>query len=102
MSRFHDERKTKLSLILDNERWKQADVPADFQDLVNHISASGELKAPERGLAADRAPTEYLLVDRDKYAVVGYVVIVVIVIAIHVTSTCSCGCKGKESAPKMG
>ena len=29
------------SLILDNERWKQADVPAEFQDLVDHISATG-------------------------------------------------------------
>ncbi|KAG8584107.1 hypothetical protein GDO81_008685 [Engystomops pustulosus] len=27
VNRFHDERKTKLSLLLDNERWKQADVP---------------------------------------------------------------------------
>lgn len=26
-----------LSLILDNERWKQADVPAEFQTLVNSL-----------------------------------------------------------------
>ena len=30
-----------FSLILDNERWKQADVPAEFQDLVDHIGNSG-------------------------------------------------------------
>ena len=41
VSRFHEERKTKLSLILENERWKQADVPAEFQDLVSHIAKSG-------------------------------------------------------------
>ena len=33
-----------VSLILDNERWKQADVPAEFQDLVNHISTTGKKK----------------------------------------------------------
>lgn len=31
-----------FSLILDNERWKQADVPAEFQALVDHIAATGE------------------------------------------------------------
>lgn len=30
-----------FSLILDNERWKQADVPAEFQELVDHITKSG-------------------------------------------------------------
>jgi len=30
-----------FSLILDNERWKQADVPAEFQDLVSHIGNNG-------------------------------------------------------------
>ena len=30
-----------FSLILDNERWKQADVPTEFQDLVDYISSSG-------------------------------------------------------------
>lgn len=29
------------SLILDNERWRQADVPAEFQELVNHITRTG-------------------------------------------------------------
>ena len=33
-----------VSLILDNERWKQADVPAEFQDLVNHISTTGRTR----------------------------------------------------------
>jgi len=31
-----------FSLILDNERWKQADVPAEFQDLVDHIGTTGQ------------------------------------------------------------
>lgn len=38
---------TKLSLLLDNERWKQADVPAEFQDLVDSI-ADGKIALPEK------------------------------------------------------
>uniref|UniRef100_A0A8C7B0H5 Vacuolar protein sorting-associated protein 54 n=1 Tax=Neovison vison TaxID=452646 RepID=A0A8C7B0H5_NEOVI len=47
VNRFHEERKTKLSLLLDNERWKQADVPAEFQDLVDSIS-DGKIALPEK------------------------------------------------------
>lgn len=35
------------SLLLDNERWKQAEVPAEFQDLVDSI-ADGRISLPER------------------------------------------------------
>lgn len=35
------------SLLLDNERWKQAEVPAEFQNLVNSI-ADGRITLPER------------------------------------------------------
>ncbi|KAK7104655.1 hypothetical protein V1264_019335 [Littorina saxatilis] len=71
VARFHDERKTKLSLILDNERWKQADVPAEFQALVDHIAATGTLSVPERKTDRESRPNDTLLVDGEKYAVVG-------------------------------
>ncbi len=34
-------------LLLDNERWKQAEVPAEFQDLVDSI-ADGRITLPDR------------------------------------------------------
>ncbi|XP_072239626.1 vacuolar protein sorting-associated protein 54 isoform X2 [Leuresthes tenuis] len=76
--RFHEERKTKLSLLLDNERWKQAEVPAEFQDLVNSI-ADGRISLPERKTSGpdDRKPTEFLLVNGHKYAVVGTVLLLI-------------------------
>ncbi|XP_026214936.1 vacuolar protein sorting-associated protein 54 isoform X3 [Anabas testudineus] len=76
--RFHEERKTKLSLLLDNERWKQAEVPAEFQDLVNSI-ADGRITLPERKTPGpdDRKPTEFLLVSGQKYAVVGTVLLLI-------------------------
>ncbi|XP_073351372.1 vacuolar protein sorting-associated protein 54 isoform X2 [Pagrus major] len=76
--RFHEERKTKLSLLLDNERWKQAEVPTEFQDLVNSI-ADGRITLPERKIPGpeDRKPTEFLLVNGQKYAVVGTVLLLI-------------------------
>ncbi|XP_054460999.1 vacuolar protein sorting-associated protein 54 [Anoplopoma fimbria] len=76
--RFHEERKTKLSLLLDNERWKQAEVPAEFQDLVNSI-ADGRITLPERKIPGleDRKPAEFLLVNGQKYAVVGTVLLLI-------------------------
>ncbi|XP_072318699.1 vacuolar protein sorting-associated protein 54 [Eucyclogobius newberryi] len=76
--RFHEERKNKLGLLLDNERWKQAEVPVEFQDLVNSI-ADGRISLPERKLSGpnDRKPTEFLLVNGQKYAVVGTVLLLI-------------------------
>ncbi|KAK7930653.1 hypothetical protein WMY93_007048 [Mugilogobius chulae] len=76
--RFHEERKNKLGLLLDNERWKQAEVPAEFQDLVNSI-ADGRISLPDRKLSGpdDRKPTDFLLVNGQKYAVVGTVLLLI-------------------------
>ncbi|XP_010887569.1 vacuolar protein sorting-associated protein 54 [Esox lucius] len=78
VNRFHEERKTKLSLLLDNERWKQAEVPAEFQDLVNSI-ADGRITLPERKPQGteERKPSDYLRIDGQKYAVVGTVLILI-------------------------
>nr|XP_057920789.1 vacuolar protein sorting-associated protein 54 isoform X1 [Doryrhamphus excisus] len=77
--RFHEERKTKLSLLLDNERWKQAEVPAEFQELVDSM-ADGRITLLARKAPAgpdDRKPGEFLLVDGQKYAVVGTVLLLI-------------------------
>ncbi|XP_034155943.2 vacuolar protein sorting-associated protein 54 [Pangasianodon hypophthalmus] len=76
--RFHEERKTKLSLLLDTERWKQAEVPAEFQHLVDSI-ADGHITLPERKPAGpeEKKPSDFLLVDGQKYAVVGTVLLLI-------------------------
>lgn len=43
------------SLLLDNERWKQAEVPAEFQDLVNSI-ADGRISLPQRKIPGTHNP----------------------------------------------
>ncbi|XP_064366199.1 vacuolar protein sorting-associated protein 54 [Dromaius novaehollandiae] len=81
VNRFHEERKTKLSLLLDNERWKQAEVPAEFQDLVDSVS-DGRISLPEKKAAApeERKPTEFLIVEGQKYATVGTVLLLIRII----------------------
>uniref|UniRef100_A0A673STN9 Vacuolar protein sorting-associated protein 54 n=1 Tax=Suricata suricatta TaxID=37032 RepID=A0A673STN9_SURSU len=81
VNRFHEERKTKLSLLLDNERWKQADVPAEFQDLVDSIS-NGKIALPEKksGVTEERKPAEVLIVEGQQYAVVGTVLLLIRII----------------------
>uniref|UniRef100_A0A2K5CG95 Vacuolar protein sorting-associated protein 54 n=1 Tax=Aotus nancymaae TaxID=37293 RepID=A0A2K5CG95_AOTNA len=81
VNRFHEERKTKLSLLLDNERWKQADVPAEFQDLVDSIS-DGKIALPEKksGATEERKPAEVLIVEGQQYAVVGTVLLLIRII----------------------
>lgn len=81
VTRFHEERRTKLSLLLDNERWKQADVPAEFQDLVDSI-ADGKIALPDKKPAAteERKPADVLLVEGHQYAVVGTVLLLIRII----------------------
>uniref|UniRef100_A0A669PA72 Vacuolar protein sorting-associated protein 54 n=1 Tax=Phasianus colchicus TaxID=9054 RepID=A0A669PA72_PHACC len=78
VNRFHEERKTKLSLLLDNERWKQAEVPAEFQDLVDSVS-DGRISLPEKK-PTERKPTEFLIVEGQKYATVGTVLLLIRII----------------------
>ncbi|XP_030916825.1 vacuolar protein sorting-associated protein 54 isoform X2 [Geospiza fortis] len=81
VNRFHEERKTKLSLLLDNERWKQAEVPAEFQDLVDSVS-DGRIFLPEKKPTAteERKPAEFLIVEGQKYATVGTVLLLIRII----------------------
>jgi hypothetical protein len=44
VARFHQERKDKLTLILDSECWKQADVPPEFQVLADTLDSTGKEK----------------------------------------------------------
>uniref|UniRef100_A0A1B6DGB4 Vacuolar protein sorting-associated protein 54 n=1 Tax=Clastoptera arizonana TaxID=38151 RepID=A0A1B6DGB4_9HEMI len=82
MQRFHYERITKLSLILDSESWKQAEVPLEFQQLLYHISESGKFSVSReetQRLNSENGgkPADFLYVDGEKYAVVGTVLILI-------------------------
>ncbi|GAB0100118.1 Vacuolar protein sorting-associated protein 54 [Sergentomyia squamirostris] len=79
-NKFHAERKSKLALLLDSERWKQADVPGEFQRIIEHIGkgdfcwsrSSEETKSPASAV---------LLVDGVPYALVGAALLLVQIVS---------------------
>lgn len=50
--KFHGERKSKLALLLDTERWKQADVPSEFQRIIDCIAQGSFTGWVKEGTAA--------------------------------------------------
>lgn len=43
-NRFHSERKKKLALLLDTERWRQVDIPNEFQKIIDRIAENKEFE----------------------------------------------------------
>lgn len=77
--KFHSERKTKLALLLDNERWKQADVPAEFQKMIESIS-NDEFKWIKTDDRLIKPPSPVLIVDGQPFALVGSALLLVQII----------------------
>ncbi|XP_065358306.1 vacuolar protein sorting-associated protein 54 [Calliphora vicina] len=46
-NRFHSERKKKLALLLDTERWRQVDIPNEFQKIIDRIADNKEFLVDE-------------------------------------------------------
>ncbi|KAK3887502.1 hypothetical protein Pcinc_008414 [Petrolisthes cinctipes] len=53
VSRFHEERDARYKLNMKNERWRAVPAPADLQNLLDHISATGTLVSPPAALLGD-------------------------------------------------
>ncbi|XP_066592253.1 vacuolar protein sorting-associated protein 54 isoform X2 [Prorops nasuta] len=72
--RFHTERKTKLTFLLESERWKQADIPLEFQSLISYIHKNKcfppyPLKREDESKYDDIET--FITVGEEKFAVVG-------------------------------
>lgn len=80
--KFHTERKSKLNLLLDNERWKPAEVPGEIQKMINHISKGDfmwtKLEDPTNGPSL---VTPMLMVDDNPYALVGSALILIQIVS---------------------
>lgn len=75
ISRFHEERKHKLSNILDIERWRQADVPTEIQNLVDSIASGLEKASTRKVYAEENTSASSLIVQGQRFAVVGTLLI---------------------------
>ncbi|CRK93598.1 CLUMA_CG007131, isoform A [Clunio marinus] len=98
--KFHSERKSKLSLLLDNERWKPAEVPGEFQKMVNYIAKGSFMwtkiednQANEPSIAAPM-----LMVGDEPFALVGAALILVQIVSEY----CRCSSHLPIIAVQMG
>lgn len=75
------ERKVKLSQVLDTEKWKQTDVPSEFQALVTYIYKNEcfPYELIELGIKSEKFEN-VVLIGEEKYAVVGTVLVLIHII----------------------
>ena len=80
--KFHSERKSKLSLLLDNERWKPAEVPSEFQKMINHIAKGSFMWTKiEDTSNGPSVASPMLMVGDEPYALVGAALILVQIVS---------------------
>lgn len=83
--KFHAERKSKLSLLLDNERWKQTDVPTEYQQMIDLIS-NGDFSWCKGEDTQKTPPATVLYVDSEPFALVGSALVLVQIVSEY----CQC------------
>lgn len=83
--KFHADRKSKLGFILDNERWRQADVPPEFQYLIDGIK-QGSFSHSDHSAQSTKDISNVLRVENESYALVGSALILLQII----TEYCRC------------
>ncbi|KAH8418877.1 hypothetical protein KR222_008489, partial [Zaprionus bogoriensis] len=78
--RFHAERKQKLALLLDQERWRQVDIPQEFQRIVDRMARGdyAKLEPPSSSpTATDNGNPVLLLEGKQPFALVSVVLLLV-------------------------
>lgn len=86
-NKFHAERKSKLSLLLDNERWKQVEVPAEYQFMIDRM-ADGDFAWTKNDINSQKQvkPATVLYVDSEPFMLVNSALILVQIISEY----CQC------------
>uniref|UniRef100_A0A182MPA5 Vacuolar protein sorting-associated protein 54 n=1 Tax=Anopheles culicifacies TaxID=139723 RepID=A0A182MPA5_9DIPT len=104
--KFHTERKSKLALLLDSERWKQAEVPAEFQTMIDCI-ARGDFNWSKPVLNGSQhqtngvtpaPPQSVLKVEGEPFALVGAALLLVQIVSEY----CRCASQLPVIAPQLG
>jgi len=86
VNRFHDERKTKLSMILDSELWRQADVPQELFDLIRGLVEGKKDWDSLKISGCSDVKYDLMIINDEKFAVAGTVLILLQL----VTNYCKC------------
>lgn len=67
---LHAEHRSQLTNILNNERWKTADVPYELQNVINKICESGEVPSSRQCDSEVKPDGKFLVINKENYAVV--------------------------------
>jgi hypothetical protein len=74
LNRFHEERRQRLTLLLDNEEWRAAEVPRELQEAVDHVLLQGQgcegKESKHRPRRGDKIHS-YVDVSGEKFSVIG-------------------------------
>ncbi len=78
LQKFHADRREKLTLALESERWKQAEVPVDFKTLVDHIVTNGVGTQSGRKFDSKvKNPSEFISINEENYALFCTVIVLI-------------------------
>ncbi|XP_065226355.1 vacuolar protein sorting-associated protein 54-like [Planococcus citri] len=83
MKKFHEDRLKKIDMILDTESWREAQVPVEFQSLVNQIIELGKFttyKVDTKSNISNK-PADILYIGKEKFVVIGTVLMLINVIS---------------------
>uniref|UniRef100_A0A6P7FVR7 Vacuolar protein sorting-associated protein 54 n=1 Tax=Diabrotica virgifera virgifera TaxID=50390 RepID=A0A6P7FVR7_DIAVI len=83
--KFHTQRKNKLQLLLDAERWKVAEVPSEIQILVDKLASGEPIKSlpsspSEEDITTNRynlKPSPYIKIGTQSYYTIGALLILI-------------------------
>lgn len=104
--KFHSQRKNKLTLLLDTERWKVAEVPTEIQILIDKLALGSVIKTlPDSPTEEDMTTNRYdskpapcLKVGSQDYYTVGTVLILIRLVSEY----CVCAYDLQLLAPVIG
>ncbi|KAK4876279.1 hypothetical protein RN001_012701 [Aquatica leii] len=103
--KFHSQRKNKLTLLLDAERWKVAEVPPEFQVLVEKISSNKPMNSipntptTENGVISNvNKAVNALKIGSQEYVTVGTVLMLIRLVSEY----CVCAYDLRILAPVIG
>lgn len=71
MNKFHNERKDRLSIMLEKETWTPAEVEPTFQNYLNDIINNKMISGAIFDSTINGKPELYLTINDEKYAIVG-------------------------------
>lgn len=77
VNKFHTQKRRELTLLLDSERWKVAEIPPEFQTLVDRLASGKPLNSTPNSPSENNKPSNALTVGNQQFVTVGTVLMLV-------------------------